>query len=61
MHPRLALEHDLARRVDPLPDRAPGPGTGRLCLFTVQVPAVPDLHVREALWTVVQAVREVDA
>lgn len=45
----------------PLPDRAPGPGTGRLCLFTVQVPAVPDLHVREALWTVVQAVREVDA
>ena len=45
----------------PLADRAPGERTRRLCLFTVQVPGVPDMHVREALWTVVGAVRETDA
>lgn len=41
---------------DVLADRAPGSGTTRICLFTVQVPGVSDLHVHEALWTAATAV-----
>ena len=44
---------------DVLAERRPAHGTRRILLFTVQVPGVSDLHVREALWTATEAVRDV--
>ena len=34
------------------PGRGVGPGTKRMTLLALQVAAVPDIHVEEALWTV---------
>ena len=34
------------------PGRGVGPGTTRMTLLALQVAAVPDIHVEEALWTV---------
>jgi DNA/RNA-binding domain of Phe-tRNA-synthetase-like protein len=39
------------------PGRGVGPGTTAMTLFSVQVAGVPDIHVEEALWTVVDILR----
>jgi DNA/RNA-binding domain of Phe-tRNA-synthetase-like protein len=44
-----------------LPERRPTPGTRRIRLFTIQVPGVSDLHVREALWSAATAVQDVES
>jgi DNA/RNA-binding domain of Phe-tRNA-synthetase-like protein len=40
------------------PERAVGPETERITLFSVQVTGVPDLHVDEAFWTVEDIIGE---
>jgi DNA/RNA-binding domain of Phe-tRNA-synthetase-like protein len=40
-----------------VPGRGVGPSTTAMTLFSVQVAGVPDIHVEEALWTVVDILR----
>ena len=39
---------------DPTPERAPGPRTERVTLYAVGVDGVPDVHIEEAAWIVLE-------